>query len=228
MGTLPLIWKIATGPIWLLWSGYKSLWWVFGDTHEPVKLRSASARDKNAAPSKDAKPDQAAAFEVVDSSPRPIPAPTSKLRAGFIGTLFSSAGLYLVSRGLAVSGTMSDERAVFAWLWGSALIAVLSIFMVRRSARKAREKRGLAAMFRSVRDAGACAAAGAAATAAGACQWARESLRTPAAGQPVEPAVKAEPQASHAFKRSMAGACSAARRAWHSIGRPRASSRTAA
>ncbi|HLO39478.1 MAG TPA: hypothetical protein VK176_00535 [Phycisphaerales bacterium] len=220
MGTLGLIWRIATGPVWILWSGYKGLWWVFGDTHEPAAKASGKAP---------ADPAQDASFQVVDSGPRPLPTPVRALRGGFVGSLMASGGLLLATNAMAASQVMEPGRAVVSWLWGSAIIAVTSIFMVRRAVRLDRQRQGLKSVIRGARDMAQKAAV--------ACTWATQAAVKRAAGSVAGCARAGVDKAGELNQRhgiadrarSRAGAAlSSLRRLWASVGRGTSQTRSAA
>ncbi|MCC6426792.1 MAG: hypothetical protein IT435_08210 [Phycisphaerales bacterium] len=220
MGTLSLVWKLATGPIWLMWSGYKGLWWVFGDTHATPTAKPRSqvqpADGKADATVAGADGDQKSSFEVVDSRPEKLPVPKKALRGGFIGTLLCSAGMFIAGNGLAATQVMSPERAMAAWMWGTGMVAVVSIFAVRRIARLDRERRGFKHFFR-------CAGS----KAAGACTWAAGQAAKGAAGavnlgkRGVEEAagLNNRHDVTGKVKAGVGGVMGAARKAWSSIGR---------
>lgn len=222
MGMLGLVWRIATGPIWILWSAYKGLWWVFGDTHEKPDASRRPAKGDAAAVGA-----QQASFEVVDSSPRPIPAPVRLLRGGFAGSVLASLGLLLASNGLSAGGVMAPERAVAAWLWSSAIVAVGSIYLVRQAARRHRRKQGIAAMLRSVKE----AAGGAVRGAHSACMWAAakagERVNRPAPA-PADGSPAPARSVKEKVEQSFGGLRDRARRAWNAVGRATPETRTAA
>lgn len=230
MGTLGLVWRVATGPIWILWSGYKGLWWVFGDTHEPAAPKAqAKGPAKDAFAGAPAADDQRTAFEVVDSSPKPIAPPIRTLRGGFVGSLLASIGMLLATNGMAAAGVMSPERAMVGWLWGSALISVASVLMVRQVARRNRRKRGLSSMLQSVKGAAGDAVAGA----RGACRWAAERAAKGVQAGAAQVASINQPREAKAPERCSVGSSAAtlrsrARRFWSSIGRGTTETRTAA
>jgi hypothetical protein len=228
MGTFGLLWRIATGPVWILWSGYKGLWWVFGDTHEPV----AKSASKNAAA-----PAQDASFQVVDSGPKSLPTPVRALRGGFVGTLMASGGLLFATNAMAATSVVTPDRGIAAWLWGTAIVAVTSIFMVRRAVRLDRNRKGFASVIR-----GAKSAAG---KAAGACGWAAQrAVQCAASGARQTVQAGAErareinqrhgvaQKARDQVKQKAGSAWNSARRLWNSIGRgtsrPQPATRTAA
>ncbi len=219
MGMIGLAWRIATGPIWILWTGYKGLWWLFGDTHEkpqPAGAGASAGLGVGAAvnPPEDRIQDQKTAFEVVDSSPVPLPLPRRALRAGFAGSLLSSLGLLLACNALGAAGVMSHDRALLAWAWGSAMISVGSIFAVRRVTRADRRKRGVKAVLRGARD-----------SVARACTWAagktvggvRDGVCWGAArATEINGRHGVSQKAGSVFRAAALGA----RRVWSSIGRP--------
>ncbi len=223
MGIFGLGWRIATSPVWLLWSGYKGLWWVFGDTHEPAAPagpRTSQRVGSPVPPAAGVKADQKTSFEVMDSGPRPIAPPIRKLRGGFVGTILASLGMLLASNGMAAAGVMSPDRAMFAWVWGTALTAVMSILMVRRVARADRRRRGVASVFRDVKGAAGNAFLGA----AGACRWAACNVKDKVAvgvkvGAQRAGEANRKHQIAERLKASAGAACVAARKAWSSIGR---------
>lgn len=228
MGMITLAWRIATGPAWILWNGYKGLWWTFGDTHEPAarqaerpgsSLGQAPAGD-HAIPA--AAAEQSRSFEVTDSGPRPIPAPTRLLAGGFAGTALSSAGMFLVANAAAAAGALPPDRAILAWGWSSVLVAVSSIFMVRAVARRQRKKSGIRSILRTVGEAGRSAADHARRHASAACRWAA-SQGAPRADHHTVPV-----GGSRSFVREKAAtAAGALRRAWGAIGRPKPATKAA-
>lgn len=228
MGTFGLLWRIATGPVWVLWSGYKGLWWVFGDTHEQV----AKSASKNAGT-----PAQDASFQVVDSGPKALPTPVRALRGGFVGTLMASGGLLLATNAMAATSVVTPDRGVAAWLWGTAIIAVASIFMVRRAVRLDRNRKGFASVIRNAKSA-AGKAAGVCTRAAHravqcAANGAKETVRAGAGcAQEFNQRHGVAQKAKDQVKQKAGSAWNAARKLWNSIGRgtsqPQPATRTAA
>jgi len=141
--------KIAFAPVWVLWKGYGVLWWAFDDSE-----KRAAGAPAIAPPGASVPPDlttnagslhtdapafgegQRAAFEFVDSRPRPAPAPVGLLRGGFVGTVLSSTMAGLIATNAVESGSFSHTGGWVLWGWSTLLAAVGSLFLVRHVHRR--------------------------------------------------------------------------------------------
>jgi hypothetical protein len=128
LAVLLLMGRVLCSPLWLLWKGYGALWWAFDDSDATPKLATAEARVQDRA--------QQASFEVVDSSPKPAPAPKGPLMGGFVGSLASSAAFMWGTRLGVTEGALSDKQAWMIWGWATAVVFVGSLWVVRHVARR--------------------------------------------------------------------------------------------
>jgi hypothetical protein len=143
--------KIATSPVWILWRGYKGLWWVFGESSPAASRTTRSTRDEGSMPDPAA---AAPAISDADPSHSPaipaMPVPIGLLRGGFAGTALASVGFLLIGQAMSAASVIEPERAMFAWLWATLAASVGSIFAVRSIARRrhARSHKGLRGTIR--------------------------------------------------------------------------------
>lgn len=166
---IKLPWILLTFPVRLLWRVYMGLWWAFDDSPRSRTQKAAAA---------EAAAGQDAAFEIVDSSPRPRPAPMGLLRAGFAASatiaVLSGVGLSMLSAGRAID----PATAALGWAWATALTMVVSVWMVRRKAARQRTLRQrVASCASSVSTTVRQGAAGAAAFVGNAAHAARQAVR---------------------------------------------------
>lgn len=151
---MTLMYRVLFSPVWLLWKLYNGLWWAFDDS-EAVVTSSVRAESRGAA------------FEVVDSRPKPVaaPRPTGALRGGFIGSIAACGGFGLITHNASHAHWITEQTGIGLWIWASVVTFVGSLFAVRRVARaqaqRAARKRGVAAAVAAVRDAAQCAVANA-------------------------------------------------------------------
>lgn len=150
MGPIPLAWRIATSPVWLLWSGYAAMWWLFEDDPAPAAKSPAPAPKPGPTPGPTPGPANAQAVPAAVAAPIAPPAPakpkrpTQALIGGFIGTGFFSAAALIGTNAAAQSGFIAHDRALGLWLWITATVALTSQYMIKRAVardRIARDKK---------------------------------------------------------------------------------------
>jgi hypothetical protein len=150
--------RVAFAPVWVLWRGYRVLWWAFDDSDGRRAEGAVSVAPPGTPPAADARPntdaplhgpEQQASFEIVDTSPRPDPPPLGALRGGFAASLLASIGTGVYLAGGEHPG-LSTSGAWMAWAWATLLGAVASVYVVAHVARRQRAERpaGLAAHTR--------------------------------------------------------------------------------
>ncbi|MDX2131478.1 MAG: hypothetical protein SFY69_05460 [Planctomycetota bacterium] len=138
---------IVCAPVLLLWRGYLLLWWAFDDSDR--RRTEASGRAPHGAPPSPGVADDApagaeqrTAFEVVDSTPEPVPPPKGMLRVGFATTLAISA-----FAGLLVSvvdePALTHGRAWLLWMMATVVGGIVTQSAVRHAAARAAIKKPL-------------------------------------------------------------------------------------
>lgn len=149
LGALRIGSKVVFAPVWVLWRGYRVLWWAFDDSDQrraesaaslapPGAPPAASSADEPA-PQTDAPRhgvEQNAAFEITDSTPRPAPEPVGTLRCGFAAALAVSVLAAIDAADRARTDHLSHAGAWALWGWASILAAVVSIIVVRHVAAR--------------------------------------------------------------------------------------------
>jgi hypothetical protein len=140
--TLRVFGRVLLAPLYVLWLGYRGLWWAFDDSDARREAGSAMDAPPESPPPPQIDTDaprfppvQSQAFEIVDTTPRPAVPPTGPLRGGFAATMVWTALFGYFCRGWAEAG-MSSSRAWILWGWGSTAFAVVSLFIVRHVASR--------------------------------------------------------------------------------------------
>lgn len=134
-GLFSLVGKTITAPLWLPWRAYKGLWWAFDVTPKTVRKPVAKG-DPAKAPAAAVGSGQRTAFEVVDSTPPSRPLPVRSLRAGYAATYLMSAMTGGIVAGIASDGELSTGRAWVIWAWVTGTIAVASLLVVKKVAKR--------------------------------------------------------------------------------------------
>lgn len=135
-----VVWRILFAPIWVAWRGYRVLWWAFDDSDTRRAGASASLAPRHAPPPPG---DPKQAFDLVDSTPVPLPLPLGPLRGGFAATLLASTCFALLARALVAAGQLSPTMSWTGWAWATLVAAVGSLFFVRHVAREHAKRRPL-------------------------------------------------------------------------------------
>lgn len=146
--SLRVLTRALFAPIWVLWQGYRVLWWAFEGNPRRREDGAATNAPPGPSPADATTPDplqtdaprhgegQNAAFEVTREVCRRTPAPTGALRAGFASTLIVSA--LCAGAVLAQDPAMSARAGWAVWAWATLLAAVGSVWVVKHIAQRQR------------------------------------------------------------------------------------------
>lgn len=146
--SLRVLMRVLFAPVWVLWQGYRVLWWAFEGNPRRREDGAATNAPPGSSPADATAPDslqtdapkhgegQNAAFEVTREVCRRPATPTGALRAGFASALIVSAlcGWWV----LAQDPAMSARAGWAIWAWATLLAAVGSVWVVRHIARRQR------------------------------------------------------------------------------------------